>query len=107
MPPMMPPRQGGGLLSLLGIDGAPGHLMLQRLLGMGNGGTPDMGRGQGQMLRPTNPGMAGMMTPGTMSQGGMFSAAMQPQQQPQMMGGGFTGGRDNPRRMMMQRMGMK
>ena len=116
MPPMMPQRQGG-LLAMLGIDGQSGHGMLKNwlsgLMG-GNGGTSDMGRQQGGMgqavsglMNPTNPGMPGMMTPGSMGQGGMFSPMMQQQQPPQMMGGGFTGGRDNPRRMMMQRMGSK
>lgn len=68
MPPRMP-QQNKGLLAYLGIDGAPGHLMLQKLLGMGNGGTPDMGRqqqgGMGQaisgLMNPTNPGMPGIM----------------------------------------------
>jgi hypothetical protein len=76
-------------------------------INLGGGAPSDPGQQQGQIMQPTNPGMAGMMTPGTMGQGGMFSAAMQPPQQPQQMGGGFTGGRDNVRRMMMQRMGMK
>jgi hypothetical protein len=107
MPPQMP--QGNPFLQLLmSLRGqGQGQSGLQQGLAGLMQGDVGLGRGQGQMLRPTNPGMPGMMTPGQMGQGGMFSGAMQPQQQPQQMGGGFTGGRDNPRRMMMQRMGMK
>ena len=103
MPPI-PPQGGNPFLQfLMRLRGQGDSGLQQGLAGLMQGNV-GLGLGQGQ---PTNPGMAGMMTPGTMGQGGMFSAAMQPQQQPQQMGGGFTGGRDNVRQMMMQRMGTK